>query len=103
MEKGPMTMKNVIGYDMKDILDLVGLEPRRSLVGTVLPAIGFLALGAAIGAGVGLMLAPSSGRRFRQDVGERLDQIRERIKNEAQKQGMLSATSSPQSVGAQQQ
>lgn len=87
-----MTMKKVIGYDLDDILDLVGLERRRSVVGIVLPAIGLVAAGAAIGAGIGLMFAPSSGRRLRQEVGDRFDQIRERVKSEAQKQGVMSAS-----------
>jgi gas vesicle protein len=87
-----MTMKKVIGYDLDDILDLVGLERRRSIIGSMLPAIGLVAIGAAIGAGVGLMFAPSSGRRLRQEVGDRFDQIRERVKSEAQKQGVLNAS-----------
>jgi len=87
-----MTMKKVIGYDLDDILDLVGLERRRSVVGIMLPAIGLVAVGAAIGAGIGLMFAPSSGRRLRQEVGDRFDQIRERVKSEAQKQGVMSAS-----------
>jgi gas vesicle protein len=83
-----MTMKNAIGYDIDDALRLMGLRRTRALFGTVLPAIGLLCLGAAIGAGAGLMLAPSSGRRLRQDVGDRLDQIKERMKTEAQKHGV---------------
>jgi hypothetical protein len=86
-----MTMKKAIGYDLDDILDLVGLQRRRSVIGSVLPAIGLVAIGAAVGAGIGLMLAPSSGRRLRQEVGDRFDRIRERVKSEAQKQNMIGA------------
>jgi hypothetical protein len=86
-----MSMKRFIGYDINDVLDLVGLVRRRSMLGSVLPAMGFVALGAAIGAGVGLMLAPSSGRRLRQDVGDRLDQIREKMKSESEKRGVMNA------------
>jgi hypothetical protein len=89
-------MKKVLGYDIDDILDLVGVERRRSFVGVFLPAVGFITLGAAIGAGVGLLMAPSSGRRLRQEMGDRLDQMKERVKNEAQKQGVLNASSSSQ-------
>jgi hypothetical protein len=87
-----MSMKQMIGYDIDDALDLIGLARRRSILNHMLPAMGFLALGAALGAGVGLMLAPSSGRRLRQDVGDRLDQIRDKMKNEAQKRGVTNAT-----------
>ncbi|MGD0674685.1 MAG: YtxH domain-containing protein [Polyangiaceae bacterium] len=79
-------MKKMMGYDLDDVLDLIGLERKNgAALGAILPAIGLLALGAAVGAGFGLAFAPSSGRRLRQDVGERLDQIRERIKTEQQK------------------
>ena len=70
--------KKLIGYDMDDILRLANLQRRHSVAGFVLPALG-LVLGAAMGAAVGLMFAPSSGRRFRQEVGERIDQMRERV------------------------
>jgi hypothetical protein len=80
-------MKDVIRYDIDDVLDLVGLH-RRHGSRTLLAALGLIALGAGFGACAGLLLAPSSGRRLRQDVGDRLDQIRERVKGEAQKRGI---------------
>ena len=87
-----MSIKKVTGYDVDDVLDLVGLRRRRALMGSVLPAMGLLAMGVAIGATAGLLLAPSSGRRLRQDVGDRLDQIREKVKSEAQKRAATNAT-----------
>jgi hypothetical protein len=77
-------MKNLTGYDVDDLLNLAGLERSRSVVGFLLPALGCIALGAAVGAGVGLLFAPSSGRRFRQDMGDRFGQIRERMRRDAQ-------------------
>ena len=83
-----MNMKKLLrSYDPADVLHLVGLAPRRSLLGTLLPAFGLVAAGAIIGAGIGLAFAPSSGQRLRQDVGGRLDQLRERVKNDTQKNG----------------
>jgi hypothetical protein len=90
-----MTMKNAIGYDIDDILDLVGLRRRGVRARILLSALGLVALGAGFGACAGLLLAPSSGRRLRQDVGDRLDQIRERMKTEAQKRG-IAANAAPQ-------
>lgn len=87
-----MRIGRLLGYDIDDVLDLVGLQRRRTAIGAVLPALGLVAFGAAIGAGVGLMFAPSSGRRLRQDMSERLDQMREKVKVEARKQGLLNAT-----------
>ncbi len=86
-----MKMKKLIGYDIDNILDLVRLERRRPLVQFVLPAVGLLAIGAAIGGGAGLILAPWSGRRLRQEVGGRIDQIRERLKSDQRKHEMVNA------------
>jgi hypothetical protein len=91
-EETVMPVKKLIRYDIGDMLDFVRLERRRSLVQSILPALGFLALGLAVGGGAGLMLAPWSGRRLRQEVGGRIDQIRERMKNDRRNQGTLDAT-----------
>lgn len=73
-------MKNMMDYDFDSLLDLVGLSRRPSSpVGTIFAAAGFVALGAAVGAAAGLAFAPSSGQRFRKEVGDRFDQIRERV------------------------
>lgn len=87
-----MRISKLLGYDIDDVLGVMGLERRHSVIGAILPAVGLVAIGAAVGAGVGLMLAPSSGRRLRQDMSERFDQMREKMKVEARKQGLLNAT-----------
>ncbi len=91
-----MRIKKVMrGYDLDDALELIGMR-RRSPLAAFIPAIGLLAAGAAIGAGIGLALAPSSGRRLRQDLGGRLDQIRERVvKRDAESRSHANATSTP--------
>jgi hypothetical protein len=74
-----MSMKKWARWELDDILRLANLQHKRSAFGAVAPAVGFVVLGTALGIGVGLMLAPSSGRRLWQDVVERLEQLRERI------------------------
>lgn len=86
-------MKNLIGYDIEDVLERIGLARQRSFFAMLLPAVGFLALGAAIGAGVGLAFAPSSGRRLRREMGDRFEQLRERMKSDAQRQGVMNSSS----------
>ena len=76
-------MKKMIGYDLEDALDLIGLQRKQGILSMFLPVLGGLFVGAAIGAGAGLAFAPSSGRRLRQGVSERLDQLRDRVKREA--------------------
>jgi hypothetical protein len=63
------------------VLARLSRSNRHSLVAFALPTAGWLAIGAAIGAGVGLVFAPSSGRRFRQDMGARLDSFRHRVQD----------------------
>jgi YtxH-like protein len=87
-----MRMRKILNYDIDDVLEVIGLQRRRQPIGAILAAMGLVAFGAAIGAGVGLMFAPASGRRLRQGMSERLDQMREKMKVEARKQGLLNAT-----------
>jgi hypothetical protein len=79
-------MKNIIGYDMADILALAGLARKQTMLEALLPALGLVAAGVVIGAGVGLFFAPESGRLLRDDVrqgvGTRVGQLRERVLSE---------------------
>jgi hypothetical protein len=80
-------MKNIIGYDVADVLALAGLARRPTTLESLLPAIGLIAAGVVIGAGVGLLLAPESGRLLRDDVSRnvnaRVGQLRERVTEKA--------------------
>jgi hypothetical protein len=78
-------MKRVLSGDIDDgLLEMMGLARRRQAIGLVLPAIGLLIAGGAIGAGLGLVFAPASGRRMREQVEERVGRLRDRFnKNSA--------------------
>jgi hypothetical protein len=71
-------MKKMFGFDVDDVLHYAGLERRATLLDSLLPALSLLFVGAAIGAGVGLVFAPSSGRSLRQGVSDRIDRFRVR-------------------------
>jgi hypothetical protein len=86
-----MSMKKVFGYDIDDVLKLAGLERKTTLLGSLLPSMGLLVIGAAVGAGIGLAFAPSSGQRLRQGVGAKLDQLRDRAKGETHRPDTLNA------------
>jgi gas vesicle protein len=45
----------------------------------VVPMLGLLFAGAAVGAGFGLLLAPTPGRRLRHGMGHRIGRLRERV------------------------
>lgn len=80
-------MKNIIGYDMADVLALAGLARKPTTFEMILPAIGLVAAGVVIGAGFGLFFAPESGRLLRDDVSRnvnsRVGQLRERVTEKA--------------------
>ena len=75
------------------LLTYVGLRRRRRIAAIALPIVGLIAFGAAVGATMGLAFAPSSGRRLRAEVGDRLDQIRERAKTELKREADRPGTS----------
>ena len=76
------TMRRVRDYgtdlDADGVLELVGLERRHR---HMLPAIAMLVLGGIVGAGLGLLLAPSSGRMLRHDAERKVNDIKERIRS----------------------
>ena len=73
-------VRAVQNYGVSDLLGSVGLERRRTAMDRLLPALGWIGLGTAIGAGVALMCAPSSGRELRAKVSDKLDYAKERAK-----------------------
>ncbi len=58
--------------DRDDLLDLIGLEARRSAGDRLVPALAIFGAGVLVGVGLGLMLAPKAGRELRDDLRERL-------------------------------
>ena len=86
-----MSMKTMTGYDIDDALELMGLRRKPTFFDAFIPAVALVAMGAAVGAGVGLAFAPSSGRRLRKEFGDRLEQIRERMKFEANSRNAANA------------
>ncbi len=64
--------KQLSSLEKDDILKVFGVEERRSTMDYLLPAVGMFSVGLLVGAGLGLMLAPKSGRELRQDLQSRL-------------------------------
>jgi len=64
-----------------DILGSVGLERRRSAMDKLLPALGWVGVGTVIGAGVALLLAPSTGKELRQKVSQQIGEAKTRLDN----------------------
>lgn len=64
--------KNLPDVEKDDILELIGLEARRSQGEKMVPALALFGAGLLVGVGLGLMLAPKPGRELREDLKDRL-------------------------------
>jgi hypothetical protein len=64
--------KRLPEVDRDDLLDMIGLEIRRSTGERLVPALAIFGAGVLVGVGVGLMLAPKAGNELRDDLRERL-------------------------------
>jgi hypothetical protein len=65
-------LKKLADVDKSDLLDLIGLEERRTAADKMVPALALFGAGVLVGVGLGLMLAPKPGRELRQDVKQKL-------------------------------
>ena len=72
-------IKAVEGLSLNDALGAVGLERRPSSLSQFLPAIGLITISAAVGAGIALLLAPSSGTKLRARLADGLDDAKHRL------------------------
>jgi hypothetical protein len=71
---------NLKDLDKNDVLRALGIESRNTSY--ILPAIGLFGAALIIGAGIGLLLAPKSGRELRNDVGERMSGMKARVRRQ---------------------
>jgi hypothetical protein len=67
-----MKLSDISDLSKEDILAALGLATKPTVSERVLSSAGLFGLGALVGAGVALLLAPSSGRDLRDDLGRRI-------------------------------
>jgi hypothetical protein len=72
-------IETIEGLSFDDALGVVGLERRPSALGQFLPAIGLITVSAAVGAGIALLLAPSSGTQLRARLSDGIDDAKHRL------------------------
>lgn len=65
-------LKRLADVDKDDVLDLIGLEERRTASDKLVPALALFGAGVLVGVGLGLMLAPKPGKELRADVKQKL-------------------------------
>jgi len=78
-------VKAVQNLGSSDILGAIGLERRRSETGDVFTVLGWIGLGAVVGAGAALLFAPSSGAELRSQLSDQLDSAKSRLQTRLNK------------------
>ena len=70
-----MTFDQLKGLDLNDLLHGMGLETRRTAMDSLVPAVALFGVGMLVGTGLGMLMAPSSGKALRKDIARRLDDV----------------------------
>jgi len=65
-------LKTLRNMDKDDLLNLVGLESRRTMADAVVPTLTAFSVGVLVGVGIGLLLAPKPGSELREDLRNKL-------------------------------
>lgn len=82
------------------LLDKVGLQRRPSTMSMVGNAVLLFSAGAAVGAGVALLLAPKSGTELRSDLSTKAGELKGRIaRKNGEQQEQVSTFSTEQTYG----
>ena len=63
----------------EDIIRALGLNQRRNGSSEIVPSLALFGAGLLVGAGLALLLAPTSGRELREEITDRANELRERV------------------------
>lgn len=64
----------------EDIIRALGLQQtRRHNGGDIVPSLALFGAGLLVGAGLALLLAPTTGRELREEITERAGELRDRV------------------------
>ncbi len=90
-------IKKLRDLDRDDLLNLIGLQTRRSAADWILPTLGIFGVGVLVGAGIGLLLAPKPGHELREELRNRLQGTADEISSQLSgNQGRIETGSSSQ-------
>ena len=71
-----MKLDDIRELNKDDILSAIGLARKTSATTTLLTSLGIFGVGLLVGAGTALLLATQSGEDLREDLGQRLKDLR---------------------------
>jgi len=74
-----MTLEQIRALGKDDFLNVLGLETRRTYTDYLGPALAAFGVGMAVGAGMGLLLAPRSGKETRKEISQGIQHAPEAI------------------------
>jgi hypothetical protein len=93
---------DIRGYALSyadDVLGRYGYVRKPSMLATLLPVLGAFGAGLALGTGVGLLIAPTSGAETRRTVVTRVNGVVDRIKQAtARKNGTSTIVTSEKDI-----
>jgi len=72
-------IETIEGLRFEDLLAAIGLERKPSTLAQLLPAAGLITISAAVGAGLALLLAPTSGSKLRARLSDGIDDAKHRL------------------------
>jgi hypothetical protein len=67
----------------EDIIRALGLYQRRHAGSELAPSLALFGAGLLVGAGLALLLAPTTGRELREEITDRASELRDRVSSAA--------------------
>lgn len=68
-------------FDRDEIIHRLGLDRQVNTMDVILPSLAIFGAGVLVGAGLGLLLAPKSGRELRSDITEGVNTLSDRTQH----------------------
>lgn len=78
LDQAQRSVSSTYDTGVEAVLDRLGLEPRKTNMEIMLPALAVFGAGITVGAVLGVLFAPKRGEDLRNDIRHRISDIRDR-------------------------